>query len=284
MATIASDQISIMDLTDAYSVMLTLDSYTFQGDAGNVDASTDHTFQTQVVAMCGASIVEARVSLSEILPRNGVPFDYSIDTEGSGTNDGKSPVITITLPASRAGAVTAAGTIRIPVKVAGVTVNKEISYSVAHKGTEGNGVAGTVVEYAASESGTVAPQTGWQTGVPTVAQGQFLWTRTTVNYTSGEPSVSYSVALHGTDGDDTILVKVISSNGILFKNNNNSTTLTAQVFRGATPLGAAEINALGIIMWYKNGKLITAAKGSRTLEVVGSDVSGSTVFEAKLEG
>lgn len=355
MATKALDQISIMDLTDAYSVILTLDSYTFKGDADSADPSQAHQFSTQVIAMCGADIVEATVNVSNITPASGAPFTYSVDTTSQATDSGKSPIITISLPAAKANTVTVPGTIRIPISIGNVTIDKDIAYSIAYKGTtgvgitahtvkyqasnsattvptgtwqdsveatglqdgqylwtqttitysdstssisysvgyngtngtdgdDGRGVSSTDVSYAVGTSGTTAPASGWQATVPTVAQGSFLWTRTTVNYTSGSPSVSYSVALQGTDGDDTISVKLTSSAGVLFKNNNVNTTLTAHVYQGAAELSATQINALGTIKWYKNGTLQPSYNGSLTYTVTASDVNGSAVFEAKLEG
>lgn len=350
MAIKATAQISILDLTDAYSVMLTLDNYTFQGDSNSADPDRDHTFSTQVIAMCGADIVEASVSAARITPAIGSPFDYIIDTTSQQTNGGKSPIVTIRLPGNMADTVTVPGTIRIPVTVGNITIDKDIAYSIAYhggsgtvivehavlyqvgtSGTEvpdgewdtsipelqagqylwtkteviysdgtvttsysvgyngsdgvGRGVESTIVEYAAGTSGTVAPAAGWQFTIPDVARGSYLWTRTTVLYTDGQsPSVSYSVALHGMDGDGAITVKIYSSNGTTFKDITASTTLTARVYAGAQLLNAAQVNALGLIMWYKDGTEITTARGSATLTVTGSDITGSSVYEARLEG
>lgn len=70
---------------------------------------------------------------------------------------------------------------------------------------DGRGVKSTKVEYQASSSGTTTPSGTWSTIVPAVANGQYLWTRTTITYTSGEPTVGYSVArmgVNGAKGDD----------------------------------------------------------------------------------
>lgn len=65
---------------------------------------------------------------------------------------------------------------------------------------DGRGVASTTVEYQASTSGTTVPTGTWSPTIPTVAQGSYLWTRTTTNYTSGSPTVGYSVARMGVNG------------------------------------------------------------------------------------
>ena len=73
--------------------------------------------------------------------------------------------------------------------------------------TPNDGVAGTSVkvtstkvEYAGGDSGTTAPTSGWQTAVPQLAQGKYLWTRTTVSYSDGNSTKSYSVGRIGMDG------------------------------------------------------------------------------------
>lgn len=65
---------------------------------------------------------------------------------------------------------------------------------------DGRGVASTTVEYQASTSGTTVPTGTWSATIPSVAQGSYLWTKTTTNYTSGTPTVGYSVARMGVNG------------------------------------------------------------------------------------
>lgn len=69
------------------------------------------------------------------------------------------------------------------------------------KGDTGNGISTTVITYATSTSGTTAPTTGWQSTIPTVAQGSYLWTRTDNTYTDGATKTNYSVAYQGKDGE-----------------------------------------------------------------------------------
>lgn len=65
---------------------------------------------------------------------------------------------------------------------------------------DGRGVESTTVEYQASTSGTTVPTGTWSATIPSVAQGSYLWTKTTTNYTSGTPTVGYSVARMGVNG------------------------------------------------------------------------------------
>ena len=62
-------------------------------------------------------------------------------------------------------------------------------------------IVSTAVEYQTSTSGTVVPSGTWSTTVPTVNQGEFLWTRTTLTFNSGSPIVSYAVSYAGIDGE-----------------------------------------------------------------------------------
>lgn len=89
----------------------------------------------------------------------------------------------------------------------------ETGYSVAKMGAKGadgkDGIAGkdgvglknTTIQYASSTSGTTAPTTGWQTNVPTVSAGNYLWTKNTWTYTDNSTEVGYSVSRIGKDGN-----------------------------------------------------------------------------------
>lgn len=77
-------------------------------------------------------------------------------------------------------------------------------------GKDGVGLKSTTITYAASASGTVAPSSGWQAQVPTVAPNNFLWTKTEWTYTDLSKEVGYSVAkmgANGAKGDDGIAGK-----------------------------------------------------------------------------
>ena len=60
-------------------------------------------------------------------------------------------------------------------------------------------VTSTSIQYAISTSGTSTP-TQWSNTVLAPEQGKFLWTRTTVTFSDGKSTVSYSIAFSGSDG------------------------------------------------------------------------------------
>lgn len=70
------------------------------------------------------------------------------------------------------------------------------------KGTDGTSVKITAksVTYQASTSGTTTPTGAWVANPPTVAKGQYLWTKTVVTYSDGNSTTAYSVAYQGTNG------------------------------------------------------------------------------------
>lgn len=81
-------------------------------------------------------------------------------------------------------------------------------------GKDGVGIKTTSVDYAISTSGTTRPATGWQPTIPTVPQGQYLWTRITWIYTDNTTEIGYAVSKSGTDGTngkDGVSVKTITT-------------------------------------------------------------------------
>lgn len=77
----------------------------------------------------------------------------------------------------------------------------------AQDGAPGTGVtivqALSFTKYASSNSGTTHPadsSSDWKTSVPTVANGNYLWTWTHVHYSDGTHTDSYSVSRMGIDG------------------------------------------------------------------------------------
>lgn len=73
-------------------------------------------------------------------------------------------------------------------------------------GATGNGIKSTTINFASSTSGTVAPNSGWSTSIPTVTAGSFLWTRTVLTFTDNTTNTSYTVAKQGEKGDPTGII------------------------------------------------------------------------------
>jgi hypothetical protein len=67
-------------------------------------------------------------------------------------------------------------------------------------GKDGVGISSTTITYAVGTSGTTAPTSGWDSQVPNVPTGQYLWTKTIWSYTDNTNETGYSVAKMGDTG------------------------------------------------------------------------------------
>ena len=345
MAVLGTGQVTLVDLTDGYSVTLTSDSYVFSGTTNKAIAGST---TTQIIAMRGSVQIPASITLSECTVPTGITL--SKDT------DATAPTLTVTASTS----FVQNGTVVIPVHLESntITIAKKFAVGIAFSGNNGsngtsvtvsstsvmyqsstsattaptetwttaiptvavnsylwtrtivnysdgksttaysvsrnaqngsngsNGtsvtVSSTSITYQSSTSGTTAPTGTWSSTIPTVAAGNYLWTRTIVTYSDSKSTTSYSVSYSAVDGSDAIVVSITSSNGFTFKNTSISTTLTAHVFRGGAELTAAQISALGTINWYLNASTTSTATGP-TLTIDSGDVTNKADYIAKLE-
>lgn len=121
MATKAKNQMTVIDLTDGYSVNLSCDSYTFMGDTDSV--SSTQTVTSVIQALCGDEIVACSVG------KISTPEGLSI------VSDGKTPSPTLTITATSA--LTRNGSVIIPISIGEITISKAFSYSIAFKGATG---------------------------------------------------------------------------------------------------------------------------------------------------
>lgn len=259
MAIKSADQITIVDVTDAYSVILTSEAYTFVGNTSGAPSGLSCT--TQAVAFCGTNQCSVvNVTAGDIVCPTGI----SASVSNSGTS-----AVTITF--STTATITSACEATIPVVVDGITVNKKFSFAVAKTGATGatgKGISSTVIEYAASSSNTTVPTSGWSTTIPSVSAGSYLWTRTTINYTSGDPSVSYSVAKQGSTGITGS--QWYSGTGI------TGTSTTAKVFSNSG-VSSARVNDMYLNTSTGNTyKCTTAGAASVAKWVYAGSIKGAT--------
>lgn len=310
MAVKATAQETVFDLTDAYSIMLTSESYTFNGNTSGVPAGK--TCSTQVVAYLGGTPMKSNIS------KVTCPTGISVSLKDNNTI---APTVTFTTTAT----VTEDCEALIAVTVDDVTISKKFSFAVAKTGSKGDkgdtGAAGNgiksisyyyarsssqtapsassitgtsiptldatnkylwqkeiitytnntsqttvvllavygntgakgdkgndgtsvtiksqAVTYQASSSGTTIPSGTWSQGIPTVAKGQYLWTRTVITFSNDVTSTSYSVGYMGTNGQN-------GSNGSNGKDGKGikSTDVTYQIWENGTttPTGSWSTN------------------------------------------
>ncbi len=155
---------------------------------------------------------------------------------------------------------------------------KTVTYTVSYKSADGKkGTSITIdsqqVTYQASSSGTTIPTGTWNTSVPSLNSGQYLWTRTMVNYSDGTTTTSYSVSYKGDDGGTWTIE--VSSNTIK---------------RGED--GILKPSSITAKAWYQVGKTVsrtaysgrlciyTSPDGSKWTQVSKSDTASSITYDA----
>lgn len=246
MAVKSADQITIVDVTDAYSVILTSEAYTF---VGGTSGATSGSCTTQAVAYCGTEQKNVNVTASDIVCPTGI----SASVANSGT-----PAATITFSISSGSTISAACEATIPVVVDGITVNKKFSFAVAKTGATGatgaagKGIKSTAITYQASSSGTTVPTGTWGTTIPEVSESQYLWTKTVITYTDNSTSTSYSVGMMGAKGDkgDTGATgatgKGVKSSAVTYQASSSGTTAPTGTWSSSIPTLSA-----GQYLWTK---------------------------------
>lgn len=226
MAIKAADQITITDITDAYSVILTSEAFTFVGGTGG--AASGGSCSTQAVAYCGSNqCSNVSVTQSAIKFYNASGTEVTSGISAAVTNSGTSAVtITFTLSATLAQALEA----DIPVVVDGITVHKKFSLAVAKTGSKGDkGDTGTAITGIASKfklnNSTTAPtiDNTWSDNpsAPT-SSNKYLWSYEIVTYSDNTTSntAAHIVGTFGSTG--TAGSKWYTSTGIT----GTSTTAT----------------------------------------------------------
>lgn len=103
------------------------------------------------------------------------------------------------------------------------------------KGEKGNtGEAATLmsksVTYQVGDSGSIVPSGTWSSSIPVVPQGKYLWTKTELQFNTGDPIVSYSVARMGMDGSGAV----------------SSVSGVSPDESGNVPLTASDVGALAV--------------------------------------
>lgn len=214
--TLGYGEITVANMTEPFTVMLTNEAQQFATDS-NRKVTSAQSYYTDIIVIRGS---QERT-------------DYTIGniTSGSGITVSKtSKRITFSVSVgSVIGADT--GVIEIPITLDGQTVKKQFSWSCGKQGPQGvKGQDGTSIKitsksvtYQTSTSGTTAPTGTWSTTVPTVNNGQYLWTKTTVQYSDGNKTEAYSVSYKGTNGTNGTSITV-SKTEVTYQVSTSGTT------------------------------------------------------------
>lgn len=157
----------------------------------------------------------------------------------------------------------------------GICIGHTIAFrgSAGIDGTDGKGIKSTAVTYQASTSGTVIPTGTWQTSIPTVSAGQYLWTRTVITYTDDSKSTSYSVGrmgTNGTNGTNGSAGRGIKSTAITYQAGSSGTTAPTGTWQTTVPATSASSPYLWTrtIITYTDDTTSTSYAVGSTLEGV----------------
>ncbi len=273
---------------------------------------------TATSSLTSGGVINIPVQVNDSITIHKV-FSYSIafkgtdGTDGTDGEDGTSVTITtteVTYQSSSNGTTAPTGTWNstIPSVPANhflwtktyvkYSDNKETtSYSVSRNAKDGAAgtsvtVTTTEVSYKVDTQGKTPPTTGWSTPnpatIPEAPAGQFLWTKTYVEYSDNKTTTAYSVSRSAEDGakgdagEDALLLMIESSGGTIFKNTQIATTLSAHVYKGPLEITGTALADLGTIKWYKDGGS-TVVKTGPTLVITAGDVENKASYTAKLE-
>lgn len=149
MAVKASSQVTLVDVSDSYSVTLTSEAYTFTGGTGG--AASGLTCTTQALAFCGTTqCTSVSITASAITCPTGIKAAVT-------NNNTSAPTVTFTTTAT----ITASCEATIPVVVNGITINKKFSFAVAKTGATGaTGATGSTAKRAGAIKASAAITAG----------------------------------------------------------------------------------------------------------------------------
>lgn len=207
---------------DAYTIVLENENISFATDE-NRNPLSEQAYTSRITVMRGATPV-TDFGIGDIAKTQGIAIAKG--------DDGISISVVNGNPLH-----TDSGEITVPISVGGTVFKKVLTWTCAKKGEQGvkgdtgaagkNGTSVTItsksVTYQTSTSGTTTPTGTWQATVPTVANGQYLWTKTTVQYSDGNKTEAYGVSYKGTNGQNGSSITV-SKNEVTYQVSTSGTT------------------------------------------------------------
>ena len=298
MAIKSADQITVVDITDGYTVNLSMDAISLNGGTSGLPST--QTVNVIVTAKRGTVDITPTVTKTEcVCTPNTV-------TVGTISTSGYNVTVPITLPSG----LNTNGTVVIPVKITEgsetITITKTFSFSVALTGaTGGTGLTGVSMRnkgaWASGTAYTAGTTGGTYIDVVTESGSSYAckashtasssnkppnstyWTLLSEKGEQGIQGIQGIQGVQGNAGADAISMVITTNNGNIFRNNSGNTTLTAHVYKAGAEVTGSDLSALGTIKWYKDGGSTAVATGA-SLTVQATDVASKAVYEARLEG
>lgn len=180
MAVKHSAEVSVYDVSDAYSVTLTNEAATFKATS-DTKLGTAGTATTRPQAFQGADPIACSVTAADCVCSDTTNVTVAVNNTG---DNATWPLITITVGAN----ATAGGTVTIPVVIGSgtdaITIEKVFSYSIALKGTQGaTGTRGAVWYTGTAITGTsTTPTVFSNSGISAAIVGD-MYLNTSTSYT-----------------------------------------------------------------------------------------------------
>ena len=202
---------------------LTNENISFSANASGQVALT--SFTTNVVAYSGTNKVTPtiRTNADGTLAITGLPTGMTVSDPVVSSNE---QILTFSIAnnSNLGSASSNNGTITIPI-TAPVSTNLILSWSKINTGATGAGIESTTVSYGVSESSSSQP-TDWQSTIPAVAEGKYLWTRTIIDYTDEKipDTVTYIYAKQGAKGDSGTAGSSVTVSSVQYQEGASATT------------------------------------------------------------
>jgi hypothetical protein len=128
---------------------------------------------------------------------------------------------------------------------------------------EAKGIDTTTITYQVGTSGVNAPTGSWVTSpIPVPSPEEFLWTKTTITYTDGSTSISYTVSMAGATGLDGEPGRGISSTEVTYQLHTGGVTPPTGTWVSTPPTSLP-----GQFLWTKTTITYTDATTSTSYSV-----------------
>ena len=285
----ALGQISIVDLTDGYTVTLDQDAGSFQANDTYTAINQTTQFSVNITALQGATVkTGVKIGTCVIKDKNGTQIsDGSI--EASAATGNVSPVTIQVHGGTHAHPFTGEmATVTIPVYVEGqpgdsdtasdIIINKVFTISASVAGDSGES-SYTHIKYAEDAQGT---------NMNSQPADSRPYIGIAVTNSSTPPSQASAYApwtkYLGEKGDDGLTYYIHSSNGTYFKNTGVNTRLTVHLYNADGTEAAIPDN----LEWYKGdpnngGVKVTVTSHRSYIDVTPTDVTNTATYFIALE-
>lgn len=221
---------------DAYTIFLENENISFATDK-NRNPLSEQAYTSGITIMKGAKPV-TDFTIGDIAKTQGIAVAKTDTAIAISVINGNP------LPSDN-------GAIEIPITVGGTVFKKILSWTCSKKGDQGiqgpqgvqgekgkDGTSVTItnksITYQLSASGTVVPTGTWQTSPQTIPEGQYQWTKTSVTYSDGNKTESYSISYRGKNGSDGTSVKTTSTS-VKYQVGDSGTTKPTGAWQNSVP-------------------------------------------------